>query len=266
MASASQIQIEHCPPATDFQPFDQHQFYDRRNHAVSAETGISFSDYDKMHVFRRCNRGRFQGECPAWATNDKLTREVVCRYAEHRLYISLQPEKSYEARMETVARESARLIEVQQRELDDAFASGDEEWIQQIDTKTVVLQRGIIAIAASVVYSYYRLGESSTQIAEKLGLRPPHVRVMLWRMRKIAAEIQTGKLRWFDQPTRQRQRSTRRRRRSIEFLEEMWNLRLGNSFARCGQLLGMSETNVRYHWRRFDGEFAAILRRTRSKQ
>jgi len=213
---------------------------------------------------------RFHGERPEWTVNDELCREVVMRYCEHRLYISLQPEKSYEARMATVARESTRLIEVQQRELDSAFASNEEEWIQQVDTKTVVLQRGIVSIAASVVYSYYRLCESSTQIAEKLGLRPPHIRIMLWRMRTIAAEIQTGKLRWFDLPREKRQRATssctatRRSRRSIEFLEQIWNLRLaGNSFGRCGKLLGMNPTNVRYHWRNFDGDFATTLRRSR---
>jgi hypothetical protein len=46
--------------------------------------------------------------------------------------------------------------------------------------------RGLPAIMSAVVYCYYRLGWDSTTIAEEFGIKPPHVRIVLYRLNQLA--------------------------------------------------------------------------------
>lgn len=54
--------------------------------------------------------------------------------------------------------------------------------IQNIDTDLVLTDKGHAEVIASLVYLYYRLGWDSVTVAEQLGLKSPHVRIVLYRL------------------------------------------------------------------------------------
>jgi hypothetical protein len=63
-----------------------------------------------------------------------------------------------------------------------------ETQIMNTDTEIALAAR-CDAVAASVVYLYFRLGWNSVSVAEELGLKAPHVRQMVQRIRRSAARL-----------------------------------------------------------------------------
>lgn len=66
--------------------FDKHAFAGRRSHAVSIESGISFSDYARMHVMRRARVQERRLPTPVWAVRDDWLRILLVTYLEERFY------------------------------------------------------------------------------------------------------------------------------------------------------------------------------------
>jgi hypothetical protein len=58
--------------------------------------------------------------------------------------------------------------------------------IQNRDSEIVILERGLPALATAVAYSYYRLGWSSSTIANEFRVKPPMVRMWVYRMNLYA--------------------------------------------------------------------------------
>lgn len=54
--------------------------------------------------------------------------------------------------------------------------------IQGLDTDIVLTEKGHAKVIAALVYLYYRLGWDSVTVAEQLGLKSPHVRIVLYRL------------------------------------------------------------------------------------
>jgi hypothetical protein len=54
--------------------------------------------------------------------------------------------------------------------------------IQNIDTDLVLTKKGHAGIVAAIIYLFYRMGYDSVEVAELLGLKPPHVRQVLARL------------------------------------------------------------------------------------
>jgi hypothetical protein len=88
------LQVTWLPPATygyahggSRPQFDRCAFDNRRAKAVSAETQISFSDFEAMHVSRRAIQQVRRLETPSWAMEDTKLGAAVLAYLENRFGI-----------------------------------------------------------------------------------------------------------------------------------------------------------------------------------
>jgi len=171
--------------------FDKWQFAGRRSKAVSADTEISFADFQFMHIHRRQKQQERRLETPDWAVNDKLLRQVVLNAAEKRLYLRPNP------KFLTDEQRLARIRETELRQMKERYLPLLRDMlarykrlpkyrqselaiqIQNVDSQCLMATRGIVAIMVSVVYHYFRNGYDSVTVAETLRLHPPHVRQIL---------------------------------------------------------------------------------------
>jgi hypothetical protein len=229
--------------------FDPHQFL-RRTKAVTAETGIAFSDYEKMHIERHSTKvWRRRPEKIAWAFNDTLLKNTILTFLERRYFVPQLPDLTDEeriARIEAHAkwRETSRQIHLNDR-LDAYKKAKDEDApakrlkeleieAQNADSR-LRFDRRPVELVTSIVYLSYRLGFDSTQVAEQLGILPPHVRIVLMRLNFVAADLATGRP---YKPVHCKGRGKHRPWSKRE-LVRLWFLRnSGLSWAKCAKALG----------------------------
>ena len=55
---------------------------------VSAETGLTFPDFSRMHVYRRQDQRERKMETPLWSVRDDLLRKLLVTYLENRFFIT----------------------------------------------------------------------------------------------------------------------------------------------------------------------------------
>src|SRR5947209_18499943 len=175
-----------CPPmpAHDWEPYDAHQHY-RTHHRPSAEAGVDFTDYARgMHTTR--TKSLHAGRKPApWAYCDETLRELLITYLEHRFYIRPAPGDDLGTRLEKIEAAAKAQYEPTAARLQKyvrAYRDADAVQLQNHDTRLVMTQRGHAELVAALVYLYYRVGFTSADCADALGLKPPHVRQILARM------------------------------------------------------------------------------------
>lgn len=60
-------------------------------YVVSKETGITFPDYSRMHVYRRKDMRERRLPTPLWAMKDDLLRRLLVTYLEQRFYLTTDP-------------------------------------------------------------------------------------------------------------------------------------------------------------------------------
>jgi hypothetical protein len=217
---------------------------------VSAETGLSFQDIGRMHCVRRSQAVKRRKGTPIWALNDASLREVICRYLEHRYYLPSAPHKSFEERLAICKAEASKSIP-RYVELLDSLLDRQESLrsveIQNVDSKIVLERRGFPAIVCAVVYQSYRLGWSSTQVAAETGMKPPHVRILLYRLGRVWADMQSGRQdKHFALPESRLlpPEPKKRGRRRIWTQDNAQALRLlrtsGCTWKQCGEVFGMT--------------------------
>jgi lambda repressor-like predicted transcriptional regulator len=199
--------------------FDPHQFAGpaNRQRPVSAEfdghdfqsNGISHQDYGSMQVeTHKLNSGR-RGAAPDWVFNDSKLRAVIVGCIEARAYgAGAKYYKPTGTDAERLARAQQVLsawrpnLEARVDKLCRAFldakwsgrAADEKELAQKVEEVDTQL-RLIDAPAkyyAGVCYYYWRSGLNSVETGQQLGMKPPHVRGMLWRMGKIAGQLGYG--------------------------------------------------------------------------
>jgi hypothetical protein len=178
--------------------FDRTQFAGRRSKAVSAKTGISFADFGNMHIHHRevCQERRLK--TPTWAVNDLQLRQVVLRFAEDRLYIRDHSGSDAE-RMARIHEEEQRRLPAFKQQLEQLQLAHHKNpqahltiQIQNMDSAVLTMERGVVKLATAVVYAYYRQGHKSVEIAEQFGVKPPAVRVWLYRMHTVSNRLGFG--------------------------------------------------------------------------
>lgn len=184
------------PPAPSqfHEGFDTCQFDNRRSRAISKETGISFNDFSSMHV-RRSKGNFFQGSAPVWAMDDSLLREVITTYIERRYYCKPNRSLSYAERLSLAEKYAVNCRRNRTRVLDDLLDRQKEVSpvnIQNVDTQIVLDGRGMASIVAAACYLRYRCGWTSPEIANEIRIKPPHVRIILWRLSRVYKQIQSG--------------------------------------------------------------------------
>jgi hypothetical protein len=199
--------------------FDPHQFAGRAHQQspVSAEfdghdfqsNGISFQDYGSMHMERhKLNPGR-RITAPDWIFNDTKLRAVIVGCVEARAYGGhLETFKPTGTDAERLARAQKVLaawrpnLEARIDKLCRAFL--DAKWsgraadekelaqkVEEVDTQLRLIDSPA-KYYAGCCYYYWRSGLNSVETGQQLGIKPPHVRCILWRMGKIAGVLGYG--------------------------------------------------------------------------
>ncbi len=168
--------------------------------------GIDWIDYDRMgYTQHKLNKGR-RLETPAWVMNDNSLRAVIVRFVELRAgFKAAQPGTSAERLKRAEARiaaslpsKDAHLTRLCKEFVDLKRAGGDAEYIrkfaEEIENLDTVLctTRNVAGIALRLATLYWKQGYHSAECAAELHLKPPHCRMMLMRLCRVAARLGLG--------------------------------------------------------------------------
>jgi hypothetical protein len=183
--------IQLLPPAPQDPTvtFDRYQFDGRLAKAVTAESGISFSDYQRMHVKKYveapCKKYR-----PQWVDSPEMFRKVLMLAAwRHCLNYTPLPENITLAKLKRMTAEQLRKKVTRFR---TEYAAGT---LALRDRKNLAREiahlgkYGFLASRASVAYYSYRMRMPSPRIAEMVGLTASNVRVILMRLNECARAL-----------------------------------------------------------------------------
>ena len=133
---------------------------------------------------RRKAQTWYRGHVPIWVEDAKVLKEVIIRYLENRYYLEEATGMAYDDRMLAVRLSAMKALPGFERTLDELIRyKAQDVPVQALDTRIVLEKRGIPELVASIVYMYYRLGYNSTGIYEEIKVKPPHVRIILHRLR-----------------------------------------------------------------------------------
>ncbi len=173
-------------------------------HGEVDSTGLDWADACRMgYVGRKLNAGRC-GETPRWALNDDSLRKVLVRYVEKRAgFKKVQPGSEAQRLQRSQEKLIARRVSAENvltnlaREY-AALKVSDADYggrlrelaieIENLDT-TILVNEKMAGLALRVVHLYYRQGLDSPQVAHEVGLKPPHIRQILSRLRNVAASL-----------------------------------------------------------------------------
>jgi hypothetical protein len=214
-----------------------------------------------MHVERRSRGIKRRKGTPLWALNDRETRRIVLTFLERRYSITPPPDATDLQRLAAIdAAAKAKAgwrQQVLERRLDEYKNAADygvpekrlrELQIEaQVNDSRALFDRKPAQLLNAVIYLSYRRGLSSRAVAEELQMLPPHVRILLYRLNRLAEDLQSGRERpMYGKHEKQAGARRRQRRRwTPERLEALWKLRSkGHSYTKCGKLLGLSHGAV----------------------
>jgi hypothetical protein len=154
---------------------------------------LSYEDYrgmstqiHKLESFRRLDK-------PLWAMSDDLLRAVLVRYMEDRAMLKGPQPGSEKERLARAQKKLAdlrapRITSLQRlcAEYKSAAPERKQKLAQEIANVDTQLrtEEFMPALVIGTVHAYYRRGLDSVATAEELGLRPPHVRQLLWRLHR----------------------------------------------------------------------------------
>jgi hypothetical protein len=178
--------------------FDAHAFAGKRIYAVSPSTGLSFDDYSRMSTHSHKQRAERKLAAPFWARNDEALRNLLVRFMETRaLFKYPRPGTLTERLRRAVSwrRKGRRILEKTLRNLTKEYvACPRRKWarkrrlaveIQNVDSTLCLIARNEPALIARVVYLYFRAEMNSVGVAAETGIKPPAVRVILWKLDQL---------------------------------------------------------------------------------
>ncbi len=222
------MRVTFCPPAeqTNRSPaFDRHAFENRRSR-FTAETGIDFSNLQHLHLRRvpDLRKGR-RLAVPAWALSDSKLAEVLVLYLEQRFRVKdctgdlkARLQRCREAAKLNAADTKARLerwiknfravVNANYHEADERtytrlflttlrgespakLLAQIEKQVSNLDSDAWTTERAP-EISLSILYLYFRMGFNSPAVSESLGIRPPHVRQIIFRASQRAIRKVNG--------------------------------------------------------------------------
>jgi hypothetical protein len=161
--------------------FDPYQFANRGAFPVSAETCLAFSDYHTMHTKHRAENPA--AWVPPFALNDKQLQQVLLlrawRYVHNR---GIPPTDLNKINADATA-----------KALKGNSIAADAPAIQREMVKAHIAAvrkaGGYLQLHAAIAFRSWRLGMTSVEVAESLGMTPYAVRVALWRLRDAAKKL-----------------------------------------------------------------------------
>jgi len=166
-------------------------------------TGLDFGDWARMGRTAR-KLSAYRDENPTWPMDDNKLRAVLVRYLERRAQLRRQQKGSEPERLqraleilqasiplkdECLTRLAQKYVAMKKRtDADSACIRKLAEEIEGLDT-VLVMEQNIATKVLMIAYLYYRLGLDSVEVAAECGIKPPHVRMLLLRLRTTAAEL-----------------------------------------------------------------------------
>lgn len=202
------------------------QFANRRAFPVHAEygadhewtsTGIGFEEYSRMQTSVRAVAPGRQLETPSWAVNDAQLRELLVAFLEERAFNGRTGQQTGTL-TERLANAQKRLIAMCEKTLvptidrlcqrlvslkrstpltQDAQKQIQqlENQIENLDTRLRFEQKdGGASLTLGVAFYYFRVGLDSVGTAKQLGIKPPHARQIVWRLRNTWAKLEGWRL------------------------------------------------------------------------
>jgi hypothetical protein len=178
--------------------FDRCQFdgwHGYMSHDEFVTNGVTYQDRSSMQVVRhKLETGR-RLERPLWAVNDSIMRELLLAFMEDRLKLHTQgthAERREAIRLAGLAQLpslNATIDRLQIERLHVIKTSARHERIKelerQIENYDTQIRTSGMAIVAGVAHLYFRAGYASTEVAKALGIKPPMVRQLIWRMGRV---------------------------------------------------------------------------------
>lgn len=195
-----------CPPRSAKGITTEPAFGLRRTHPVSATylapdefstPGIAFEDFSRMRTQQRKTTGSRRKPTPEWVVNDQKLQEVITRYVEVRAGFPFAQSGTREeriaraeARLTARASSSWRVLTKLNAEYRNAETTPERKaelvpLIRGLDSARIV-DRHPAAVAAGCVWLYYRSAQDSVGVAAELGIKPPAVRQLLFRLDSVA--------------------------------------------------------------------------------
>lgn len=176
--------VERLNLATQEVFFDPHQFAGQRAHAVSKASHIAFEDYTRMHQTRRAVM-RSRRFIPSFAADDSKLRRVLAVCAWRYAYQN-RPFDEGASLNDLIRLTDSKLLRVTRTK----FIEGACEVVRRgHERQRIVGRRGFFNTRAAIAYRSWRLGQTSPEIAQQLDMTAPQVRIILYRMNKIAREL-----------------------------------------------------------------------------
>jgi hypothetical protein len=208
-AAVIQPHLTVCAPGAERRELTT-EFFDKGNHhkvtlPVSAEFDgqefssprIDFSDYSRMSTQQHKQSGERRLPTPKWALKPDLLRKVLVHYVERRANIVHKPQPGTESerlqrasqrnadrcqRKEAILKNlCAEFVEVNKSGANPMRAKKLGEQIKNLDT-CLQIDRNVAGTVLRVVHLYYSVGLDSVGVGTELGLKPPHVRALLWKL------------------------------------------------------------------------------------
>lgn len=175
--------------------YDLHAFAGQRPRPVSAGTGIAWEDYARMAVQSHKQRAERRLPTPLWALDNSKLLPLFVRSMERRA--ALRPGTgTFSERLDRAVAARKRQIPALERTLRRLCKRYTRRrsancrrrlalQIQALDASICLIKKGETAAICAAVYLYYRAELDSVGVAEAVGIRPPAVRQILWKISKL---------------------------------------------------------------------------------
>jgi len=272
MSAAAVPHITVLPPGPERAELTIEHF-DRNRHGttrfpVSAEydgeswssPGIDFSDYSRMSTQQRKQSGERRLPTPVWSVNQSLLRAVLVRYLEKRaMLIKPQPgtEQERMQRALAVIEKSRPLLEERLKQMCAGYvqlkksgcdAARLKKLAEEIENHDSVLRMNNANLAGTIiriVHLYYACRLDSVGVGIELGLKPPHVRQILWKLRR-EFECMNGT----NQPTRIKRSSEHKAKRGrgrgckVDVQRALQMFNAGKTYKEIGLVFGVNPMAV----------------------
>lgn len=172
--------------------------------------GLSFDDYARCHVQNRKQSGVRRLPTPKWAFNFSMQRELLVAYLEKRAYLKYIPHGLNRLTLlQRLARAQAVLVRRRPMfveritELCKEYVAMKnagrpagvlrkrEIQIELLDTRLRMEFKddGGAGMIARIIHLYYSVSLDSVGTAQEMGIKPPHVRKILFELNKVAKEL-----------------------------------------------------------------------------
>lgn len=182
--------------------FDSHQFEGNSSRPWGSKSQLDYRDYDlSMSIHKRKQVYERRLQTPIWALDDRFLRKLLVLFIEARARVRnpntnldfgarrVIAERCLKERIPewnaAIDRLQFEYVAAQHKHASKEKLRRFEIEIENLDTLVRMTQKSPIAFVAAIVILYYRLGLSSTEVGEEIGCKPPHVRVILWRLHQI---------------------------------------------------------------------------------